>query len=549
MTLALSLAAAIALAALIGAGRSHRELVRWLGRDPAGRRRLLRALALASAGALLAAAWLHAAQQPPRFSGAEVDLVIALDTSASMNVRDTAPSRLQRALRLADQLVESAHGARLGLVLFAGDAYVALPLTLDHEVHRTYLQAVDSEVLSRKGSDLARALRVAAGVFDPRSPRPRRLVLLSDGEHSGANLDDALVELRGAGIGVLAVGFGRVEGEVVPAPHGGALFDERGEVVVSRRSDALLGRIASSSGGRYLREFEDAPAGADLLPPAGEWLRAERTPGQERLFGLVLLVFALLAVEMLTSAAPRAGARRRGGSRWLRAPAAVLLALVSLGLGPSSWLGEGDEQLASGEAQQALSLYRRNARAYGSSVPARIRIGNALYRLDQHDRAAASYLEALREVTLYEHDARFVASFNLGNALLAQQRYAEARDHFWTALLERPASLEAKFNYEWATERMRELEPPPTPELPTPPSDAGEGDGPSADDGGAGDGGDRPGQQAIAGNRQRGAPELREAEARRWLETIEDQVGEPLRRQAAQSLGSSGRTRGPGQIW
>jgi tetratricopeptide (TPR) repeat protein len=546
VTLALSLAAAIALAVLLGAWRSHRELVRWLGRDPAGTRRLLRALALASAGALLAAAWLHAAQQPPRFSGADVDLVIALDTSASMTVRDTAPSRLQRALRLAGQLVESARGARLGLVLFAGDAYVALPLTLDHEVHRIYLQSIDSEVLSSKGSDVARALRVAAGVFDPRSPRPRRLVLLSDGEHSGGNLDDALVELRGAGIGVLAVGFGRVEGDVVPAAHGGPLYDQRGGVVVSRRSDALLERIAASSGGRYLREFEDAPSGADLLPPAREWLRSERTPGQERLFAVVLLVFALLAADLIASIAPRSGAR---WPRWLRAPSAALLGLFLLGLGPSTWLREGDEQLAGGKAQQALSLYRRNARAYGPSVPGRIRIGNALYQLDQHDRAAASYLEALREVTLGEHDARFVASFNLGVALLAQQRFAEARDHFWTALLERPASLEAKFNYEWATERMRELEPPATPELPPPPSNAGEGDGPSDDDGGAGDGGDGPGSQAVAGNRQRGAPELSEAEARRWLETIEDEVAEPLRRQAAQSLGSTGRTRGQGQVW
>ena len=543
MTLALSLAAAIALATLFGAWRSHHELVRWLGLDPAGRRRLLRALALASAGPLLAAAWLHAAQQPPRFSGADVDLVIALDTSASMNVRDTAPSRLRRALRLAEQLVESARGARLGLVLFAGDAYVALPLTLDHEVHLTYLQSVDSEVLSRKGSDLARALRVAAGVFDPRSPRPRRLVLLSDGEHSGANLDDALVELRGAGIGVLTVGFGRVEGEVVPAPHGGPLLDERGAAVVSRRSDALLERIALGSGGRYLREFEDAPRGADLLPPASEWLRSQRTPGLARLFGLVLLVFALLATDLIASSAPRSGTR---WPHWLRAPSAALLAVFLLGLGPSSWLGEGDEQLADGDAQQALSLYRRNVRAYGPSVPGRIRIGNALYRLDQHDRAAASYLEALREVTRDAHDERFVASFNLGNALLAQQRYAEARDHFWTALLERPASLEAKFNYEWATERTRSLEPPPAPDVPPPPSDAGPGDDPSADDGGAGDG---PGSQAVAGNRQRGAPELREAEARRWLETIEDEVAEPLRRQAAQSLGSTGRTRGQGQIW
>ncbi len=550
MTLTLWIAASIVLLVLVAAWRGHRELVRWLGRDPHARRRALRALLLGAGGALVAWAWLHAAQQPPRFSGAGIDVVLAIDTSTSMDARDTAPSRLRRALRLAEQLVQSADGARLGLVIFAGDAYVALPLTLDRDAHLTYLQAIDSDVLSHKGSDIARALRVSAGAFDPRSPRPRVLVLLSDGEHGGGNLDDVLVELRGAGIRVVAVGFGRPEGEAVPGPRGGPLFDRRGSVILSRRSDPILERIARDTDGSYYREIEDSPDPASLLPPARELAAAGEPPGTGLLQLLLAASFVLLAAELWASSTPLPLARlaRALPRRPLR-PAAALAALLLLGLGPRSWLQEGDEHLANGEPQQALSLYRRMERTHGARPDTHIRIGNALYRMEDHGRAAAVYLEALRHVALEESEARFIASFNLGNTLLVRERYEEAREHFWTALLENPDSLEAKFNYEWASERIPPPRAPqPPPESPLPPqsgADAGEVEAQAPEDGPGGKSGGRQTQLA----RQRAAPALSESEAQRWIETIEDSVHEPLRRQATEALGSGPRGQRGGQTW
>ncbi len=545
MTLTLWIAASMVLLVLMAAWRGHRELVRWLGRDPHARQRALRALLLAAGGALVAWAWLHSAQQPPRFSGAGIDVVLAIDTSTSMDARDSAPSRLRRALRLAEQLVQSADGARRGLVIFAGDAYVALPLTLDRDAHLTYLQAIDSDVLSHKGSDIARALRVSAGAFDPRSPRPRVLVLLSDGEHGGGNLDDVLVELRGAGIRVLAVGFGRPEGEAVPGPRGGPLFDSRGSVILSRRSDPILERIARDTDGSYYREIEDSPDPASLLPPARELATAGEPPGTRLLQLLLAASFLLLAAELWVSSAPLP-------RRPLR-PAAALAALLLLGLGPRSWLQEGDEHLANGEPQQALSLYRRMERTRGATPDTHIRIGNALYRMEDHGRAAAVYLEALRHVALEESEARFIASFNLGNTLLVRERYEEAREHFWTALLENPDSLEAKFNYEWASERIPPPRAPQTPpESLLPPQSgagAGEAGGQVPEDGPAGTpGGESGGRQAQLA-RQRAAPALSESEAQRWIETIEDSMHEPLRRQATRALGSGPRGQRRGQTW
>lgn len=553
MTRVVAMAALIALAVLLGAWRSRAELRRWLGHDPLAVRRAARALLLATSAGLLAWAWTLAAQQPPRFSDGGLDVVMAIDVSRSMDVRDTPPTRLKRALRFAERLVLEAEGARLGLVIFAGAAYVALPLTLDRDAHLSYLHALDSDVLSNKGSDLAQALRTSARVFDPRSPRPRVLVLLSDGEHAGSGLDDTLIELRGAGVRVIAVGFGRSAGAVVPGPRGGPMFDRQGRPIVSRRADPVLERIVSVTGGAFYREFEDAPRAAALLP-AVKGMAREAAPRGGLLSLLVAAALALLVAELWIWAGPLHG---WGELLWrwprlARGGTAALAALTLLAC-PQTDLQQADARLAEDAPAEALSLYRRLERRMGREPETQIRIGNALYRLGEHDRSAAAYLEALRHLQLEDGDERFVASFNLGDTLLTRERYVEARDQFWTALLERPDSLEAKFNYEWAGERASELPPAPAPQVqsPTPAPGAGgdEGAGEASDESG--------GEPALNSSLARqttqlrppqAAPQLTEREAERWLESIEDSMEGPLRRQVNQSLGP-GRRRLGGQTW
>jgi tetratricopeptide (TPR) repeat protein len=227
------------------------------------------------------------------------------------------------------------------------------------------------------------------------------------------------------------------------------------------------------------------------------------------------------------------------------------VALLLLGC-PRTWVEEGDRFFAQDDVQSALSLYRRMERTYGSTPATQIRIGNALYRMLEPDRAAAAYLEALRHLEPHDQQARFVASFNLGNSLLEQKRYTEARDQFWGALRANPDSLEAKFNYEWAAQRSEpfELPPPPPVRGDPPPGSPGAGDGEApSEDGSMGP--SRPGSAARERTdaERRAAPQLSEAEARRWLETIEDSIEAPLRRQVADSLGAGPQRRLGGQTW
>jgi tetratricopeptide (TPR) repeat protein len=511
----------IAALAGIAAWRSHRELLTWLGRDELAARRGVRAGLLIAVSALVGLAWLRAAHAPLHFSGGGVDVVLAIDVSSSMDARDTAPSRLRRAKRLAERLVAEPLGPRFGLVVFAGDAFPAVPLTHDRDALGTYLRTLDSELMSKPGSDLVRALGVASDVFDPRADRSRALILLSDGEHAGGDLDAALPRMRRLGVRVISVGFGTSRGARVPTSGMGPLEDARGDIVVSRRQDALLERIARATEGIYFREREDDPQPAALLSAARARARAPAAPTSAALDGLLVLAAALLVGEVFSSTQRGRWALSRRRSAVGAAMSTLLLATC----GPGGWIEEGDQLLQGDQARRALSLYRKAERASGSTPLTSIRIGNAYYRLDEYPRATAAYVEALRTLGPEDDAARF----------------QEARDAFWAAMREKPSSLEAKFNYEWALERV---EPPVIPPLPS----ARKGEPTSATESPRASDSSEEGQPARASAEARPAG-LSPSEAARWLESLEEPLAEPLRREIERSL-QGGRSRTPeGQTW
>jgi len=539
--------AALAIAALAAqaAWRGRAELRRWLGRDPAGVTRPARALALALAAACLALALRTALTTPERLSGDGADVVLAIDVSQSMDVADVAPSRLRRALRTAERVVEHARAERLGLVVFAGESFIALPLTQDRDAVLTYLRALDSDVISVKGSELSRALEQAGRAFDPRSSRPRTLILFTDGEDLGAPPAAQIAELHALGVRVTAVGYGTPEGGPVPGSAALAEAVRSGETTLSQRNDGLLARIAEETGGAYFPEIETRPTAAQLLPPreASVTHESARRP-RDPLLPLALAAALALAAELwLSGGAFRA---RRGVTRFaLRPPrraVAAAVALVSLalaGFGVSTLIERGDRALAEGKADEALSLYHEAAAAQERNAGLSIRIGNALFRLERIDQAASAYLEALRVLDSDDPDARFTASFNLGNTFVAKQHFEEARDAYWAALVARPESLEAKFNYEWALASIKELPPVPEPN----PNDEPKHENDDADQGDSRE--SRPRRSEAQPERGSLDPE----EAQRWLDTLDEPVGDALRQQVTNSTGGRPRARPGGKTW
>jgi len=187
-----------------------------------------------------------------------IDVVVALDASKSMLARDVQPSRLERAKLELTTLLDELKGDRVGLVVFAGDAFIQSPLTSDYSAVKLFLRAVDPEVMPQGGTNVGAALKLSKQVLDnaDRGSKERVVVLLSDGEDLFGEVAEASEALKEAGVPVLAVGVGSESGEPIPVYDRRGEFvdykkDAAGETVITRLDRAGLTAIAEASGGSF----------------------------------------------------------------------------------------------------------------------------------------------------------------------------------------------------------------------------------------------------------------------------------------------------------
>jgi Ca-activated chloride channel family protein len=185
-----------------------------------------------------------------------IDLVVALDASKSMLARDVQPSRISRAKLELSTLLDELKGDRVGIVAFAGEAFIQSPLTHDYSAAKMFLRAVEPEEMPQGGTNIADALRLAHRMLTStdRGAKDRVVVLLSDGEDLMGGVDAAVAELKEAGIKVLAVGIGSPEGEPIPLFNRRGDFvdylkDASGRTVITRLDQAGLTSIAERTGG------------------------------------------------------------------------------------------------------------------------------------------------------------------------------------------------------------------------------------------------------------------------------------------------------------
>lgn len=238
---------------------------------------------------------------------APVDILVCLDASQSMLARDLSPSRFGHALQEIRALAERSRGERLGLIVFAGEPRLAVPLTRDARSFAELAELTGLESVSRGGSDLGAALDLALSVLESRRERrPAVVLLLSDGEDLGGRGASAARRCREKGLAVHTLGVGSQEGSKIVIEDGDGerfLRDREGNEVVSAMNPAALRAIAQASGGSFLEAQKGKSALAELyeqriLPMARDFSAA--TPRRERDSRFqwpLLLAFALWLLE------------------------------------------------------------------------------------------------------------------------------------------------------------------------------------------------------------------------------------------------------------
>ncbi len=190
-----------------------------------------------------------------------VDVFLVLDTSFSMDATDVPPSRMERARYIASALIDRLRGNRLGLIVFAGSAFVQCPLTMDYGAAKIFLDTVGTGVVPEPGTDILQALEAASRGFVARDSKFKVVVLLTDGEETEGSSVSVAQKAREEGIVIHTIGVGTPGGEPIPVRNENGevtdyIRDESGQPVLSRLGEETLSRIALETGGKYFRISE-----------------------------------------------------------------------------------------------------------------------------------------------------------------------------------------------------------------------------------------------------------------------------------------------------
>ena len=385
-----------------------------------------------------AAALLGFAMSGPRWGLREIagrstgrSVVLALDVSKSMLAEDTRPNRLERERLFVRRLLREMPGDRIGLVVFAGRAYVLSPMTVDQGALNLYIDALDPGVVSQGGSSLASAIEQATDLA--RGPSEtggdRAVILVSDGEalEELATVRDAADRAARSGVRFFTVGVGTAEGATIPELDAtdrpiGLKEDENGKVVISKLDADLLRDVSRRTAGRYF-ELDQAGSTAMLLSALGGMAQSENEPGtrfepkdRAGLFIGVALLLLLLdqLIEQRSIIVSSSQRRDRRFPPAARAAALLAVLILTSGAGPGD-VERGNRHYRAGRYKEAVEAYEAALRDGNDSRELRYNLGTALLRLGKYDEAEQQFHDALEAV---DPDLRERTFYNLGNRFL-----------------------------------------------------------------------------------------------------------------------------------
>ncbi len=403
-----------------------------------------------------------------------IDLMVALDTSRSMLATDVKPNRLTRAKLGIQDLLAETQGDRVGLIAFAGTAFVQCPLTLDHGAFLQALEACDVGIIPRGGTDLASAIDTALGAFEGRQGNHQALVLITDGESLEGDWKAAVGRATERGLRIYTVGIGTTEGELVPGDGGTFFKDRRGQAVTSRLDETTLQQIAVDTGGVYLHAAGTSMGLTELYRDhiatlekrdLESTLERRWEPRFQIPLGLALL---LLLVEPFVDER-RQTVRVRRRWRFRGAAAAVVLAMLSIGwFDPHARGREGNALYADGKFTEAATAYNQGLLDAPDSVALHYNLGDAQYEAKEYDAALAAFGQVPADPDDPALGAR--VAYNVGNVKFRQGAAVEGAEPqkaitLWTealvayrrALGVAPDDQDAKFNYELVLAKIEAL--------------------------------------------------------------------------------------------
>jgi Ca-activated chloride channel family protein len=393
-----------------------------------------------------------------------IETIIAMDISNSMRAEDIIPSRLDRSKMMIENLVDHFSNDKIGLIVFAGDAFVQLPITSDYVSAKMFLSSIDPSMIATQGTDIARAIEMATHSFTQEEGIGKAIIVITDGEdHEGGALQ-AAEAAKDAGMRVYVLGVGSVNGAPIPIPGtGGYMTDRSGNTVMSALNEDMCKQVAQAGGGAYIHVENNSAAQQQLDSELDKLAKKETTTTiysefdeQFQAVGVLVLLFLIIEICVLDRRNPllkNLSLFKRGERREVQARL-ILLAVISLSscFSPLTSMAQTDRQyirqgnklFRSGDYPNAEVSYRKAIEKNPKNPQAVYNLGNALMA-QKKDSAAVVQFESASK--LETNPLRKAKSFhNIGVVCQSHKMYGEAIEAYKSALRLNPADDETRYN-------------------------------------------------------------------------------------------------------
>ena len=382
-----------------------------------------------------------------------IETIIAMDVSNSMRAEDIVPSRLDRSKMMVENLVDHFSNDKIGLIVFAGDAFVQLPITSDYVSAKMFLSSIDPSMIATQGTDIAAAIEMATHSFTQEEGIGKAIVVITDGEDHEGGAVEAAQAAKENGMRVYVLGVGSVNGAPVPIPGtGDYMRDNTGNTVMSALNEDMCKQVAQAGGGAYIHVENNSAAQEQLDNELDKLAKKETSTTiysefdeQFQAFGVLAILLLILEICILDRRNPLLkGISLFGGKKKVATMLLLFLAVSVSAQTDRQYVRQGNRQFHTGDYANAEVSYRKALEKNPKNPQAAFNLGNALMAQKKDSAAVEQYESATKLETNPLRKAQ--AFHNIGVVCQSHKMYGEAIEAYKSALRLNPNDDETRYN-------------------------------------------------------------------------------------------------------
>ena len=392
-----------------------------------------------------------------------IETIICLDISNSMLAEDVVPSRLDKSKMLIENLVDNFTNDKIGLIVFAGDAFVQLPITSDYVSAKMFLQNITPSLIQTQGTNIGQAISLASKSFTQQDNVGRAIIVITDGENHEPGATDAAQAAKKAGINVFILGIGNTKGAPIPMGDGSYMKDNAGNTVMTALNENMCKELAQAGSGQYIHVDNTSDAEKSLNDALTKLQKGDVSSviyseyaEQFQAVGILVLLLLVIEVSILDVKNPFlrnvkffgktfGGKLMKNGKKSLGMLAVMLMVSASLyAQNDRNCIRQGNRAYKLQKWAQAETQYRKAIAKNGKNAQAIYNLGCALMMQQKDSVALQQYQNAAQ---LETNKLRRAKSYhNMGVIMQNHREYAKAIDCYKMALRNNPSDNETRYN-------------------------------------------------------------------------------------------------------